>query len=169
MNGQNIHVIIGGGAAGVFAAIRSKCQNPQSQVILLEKTNQLLSKVRISGGGRCNVTHACFDPAKLVLNYPRGSKELLGPFHYFQPKDTISWFESRGVFLKTESDGRMFPTTDSSETIIDCLMEAASVAGVEIRKQQRILSIQKQINVMFIHILFPQLSVFRFQVKIPFS
>jgi hypothetical protein len=109
----------------------------------LEKTNQLLSKVRISGGGRCNVTHACFQAADLVKNYPRGSKELLSPFHHFQPKDIISWFEERGVPLKTESDGRMFPITDSSETIIQCLLKAASLAGVEIRKQQRIQAVQK--------------------------
>jgi predicted Rossmann fold flavoprotein len=128
----------------VFAAIRCKNQNPQSQVILLEKTNQLLAKVRISGGGRCNVTHACFDPLKLAQNYPRGSKELIGPFHYFQPKDTVDWFEERAVLLKTEPDGRMFPTTDSSETIIQCLLDEASKAGVEIRRQQRIGSIQKK-------------------------
>lgn len=144
MDNQIVNIIIGGGAAGIFAAIRCKNQNPLSEVILLEKTNQLLSKVRISGGGRCNVTHACFDPIKLVQNYPRGSKELIGPFHYFQPKDTVSWFEEQGVLLKTENDGRMFPTTDSSETIIQCLMNAASVAGVDIRKQQRILSIHKK-------------------------
>ncbi len=137
-------VIIGGGAAGLFAAIRCKSLNPSVPVILLEKTNQLLAKVRISGGGRCNVTHACFEPAKLILHYPRGGKELLGPFHTFQPKDTIAWFEERGVYLKTESDGRMFPVTDSSETIIACLLEAAASAGVEIRKQQKIQSIQKQ-------------------------
>jgi predicted Rossmann fold flavoprotein len=138
------HVVIGGGAAGIFAAIRCKTLNPSAQVILLEKTNQLLAKVRISGGGRCNVTHACFDPIQLAHNYPRGSKELIGPFHHFQPKDTIAWFEERGVSLKTESDGRMFPTTDSSETIIQCLLHAASTAGVEIRKQQRVDSIQKK-------------------------
>jgi predicted Rossmann fold flavoprotein len=144
MNKPIIHTVIGGGAAGVFAAIRCKALNPLAQVILLEKTNQLLAKVRVSGGGRCNVTHACFDPLKLTQNYPRGSKELIGPFHHFQPKDTVSWFEERGVVLKTESDGRMFPTTDSSETIIQCLLHAASVAGVEIRKQQRVESIRKK-------------------------
>lgn len=131
-----MNIVIGGGAAGVFAAIHCKA-------LLLEKTNQLLAKVRISGGGRCNVTHACFDPAKLAQNYPRGAKELVGPFHYFQPKDTIAWFEKRGVPLKTESDGRMFPTTDSSQTIIDCLLQAAETAGVEIRKQQKIETIEK--------------------------
>jgi predicted Rossmann fold flavoprotein len=144
MNKQIIHVVIGGGAAGVFAAIRCKTINPLAQVILLEKTNQLLAKVRISGGGRCNVTHACFDPLKLTQNYPRGSKELIGPFHHFQPKDTVAWFEGHGVTLKTESDGRMFPITDSSETIIQCLLHQASVGGVEIRKQQRVESIQKK-------------------------
>src|SRR5579863_6282075 len=144
MKKQIIHVVIGGGAAGVFAAICCKNLNPSAQVILLEKTNQLLTKVRISGGGRCNVTHACFDPVKMAQNYPRGSKELVGPFHYFQPKDTVAWFAERGVVLKTESDGRMFPTTDSSETIIQCLMNEADKVGVEIRRQQKILSIQKR-------------------------
>lgn len=136
-------IVIGGGAAGMFAAIRAKALEPSGRVILLEKTNQLLAKVRISGGGRCNVTHACFDPIKLAQNYPRGSKELVGPFHHFQPKDTVQWFEERGVALKTESDGRMFPTTDSSETIIHCLLSEADRVGVEIRRQQKIASIQK--------------------------
>lgn len=152
MNRQTTYVVIGGGAAGVFAAIRAKNLNPLAQVILLEKTNQLLAKVRISGGGRCNVTHACFDPLKLAQNYPRGSKELIGPFHYFQPKDTVSWFEQHGVFLKTEGDGRMFPTTDSSETIIDCLLKAASSVGVEIRKQQKIQSMEKKGDRFFIQL-----------------
>ena len=152
MNKQLIHIVIGGGAAGIFAAIRCKNINPLARVILLEKTNQLLAKVRISGGGRCNVTHACFDPLKLAQNYPRGSKELIGPFHHFQPKNTISWFEEHGVTLKTESDGRMFPTTDSSETIIQCLLHAASSAGVEIRKQQKIESVQKKENRFFIQL-----------------
>lgn len=137
-------VIIGAGPAGLFAAIRCKEQNPKASVIVLEKTNQPLAKVRISGGGRCNVTHHCFNPQELIQNYPRGSKELLGPFHTFQPKDTISWFEARGVFLKTEEDGRMFPTTDSSETIIHCLLTAAHLAGVDLRRQQSIQSIEKK-------------------------
>ncbi len=139
-----ICVIIGGGAAGMFAAIRCKEKHPSAQVILLEKTNQLLSKVRISGGGRCNVTHHCFDPNQLAKHYPRGSKELIGPFHTFQAKDTVAWFEERGVVLKTEDDGRMFPITDSSETIINCLLHAANLAGVDIRKQQAVQSIQKK-------------------------
>jgi len=158
MKKQIIHVVIGGGAAGVFAAIRCKTLNPLAQVILLEKTNQLLAKVRISGGGRCNVTHACFDPVKLTQNYPRGSKELIGPFHHFQPKDTVAWFEKHGVALKTESDGRMFPTTDSSETIIQCLVQAAYLAGVEIRKQQRVESIEKKEDRFLIQLENQQIS-----------
>src|SRR5580765_8593769 len=102
------------------------------EVTLLEKGPRFLSKVRISGGGRCNVTHACFEPRTLGTYYPRGGRELLAPFHIFQPRDTIEWFESRGVKLKTETDGRIFPVTDSSQTIIDCLLNAAKEAGVEL-------------------------------------
>lgn len=137
-------IIIGGGAAGFFAAVTAAKANPSAAVILLEKSNALLSKVRISGGGRCNVTHACFDPPLLVKNYPRGEKALLGPFHRFQPKDTIHWFESRGVPLKTEEDGRMFPVTDQSQTIINCLLQEAKTLGVQIRLQHRIKTIQKK-------------------------
>lgn len=133
--------VIGGGAAGFFGAIACAQANPQNKVILLEKTRQLLSKVRISGGGRCNVTHACFDPKQLVQNYPRGSKALLGPFTKFQPRDTIEWFESRGVALKVEQDGRMFPITDSSETIINCLLSQAKKSGVQIRTECGVNSI----------------------------
>ena len=125
-------IIIAGGAAGIFAALSAKAASPSAQVTLLEKSAVLLSKVRISGGGRCNVTHACFDPYLLSQHYPRGEKELIGPFHRFQPKDTIHWFESRGVSLKTEEDGRMFPVTDHSETIIECLLSEAKKLGVEI-------------------------------------
>ena len=123
--------VIGGGAAGFFAAITCAAAGG-GPVVLLEKSPMLLAKVRISGGGRCNVTHACFDPAVLVTRYPRGGRELRGPLHHFQPSDTVEWFGSRGVRLKTESDGRMFPITDRSETIIQCLMESAASAGVEI-------------------------------------
>ena len=101
-------VVIGGGAAGYFGAIHTKANAPHKRVVLLEGTRRPLTKVRISGGGRCNVTHACFDPKELIRNYPRGGRELLGPFHRFQPKDTIDWFESRGVPLKTEADGLCF-------------------------------------------------------------
>jgi predicted Rossmann fold flavoprotein len=130
-------VIIGGGAAGFFAAIACAQSAAESgertQVTLLEKGREFLTKVRISGGGRCNVTHSCFDPRALSTRYPRGQRALIAPFLRFQPSDTIAWFEARGVKLKTESDGRMFPTTDSSQTIIDCLMAEAENAGVHLR------------------------------------
>jgi predicted Rossmann fold flavoprotein len=126
--------VIGGGAAGFFAAIAC-AETGGGPVVLLEKSSMLLAKVKISGGGRCNVTHACFDPAVLVTRYPRGGRELRGPLHHFQPADTIEWFESRGVRLKTEADGRMFPITDRSETVVQCLMESALAAGVEIIRQ----------------------------------
>lgn len=136
-------LVLGAGAAGIFGAIAAKSAHPKIQVIVLEKTAVLLAKVRISGGGRCNVTHACFDPKALVQNYPRGQKELLGPFHRFQPKDTIEWFESRGVRLKTEKDGRIFPITDSSETIIACLLSEAKRLGVEIRLRQKVERVER--------------------------
>jgi predicted Rossmann fold flavoprotein len=128
-------VIVGGGAAGIFAAATLAEATEDLEIIVLEKTRQLLSKVRISGGGRCNVTHAEFDPKKLTGHYPRGNKELLGPFHQFQPKDTIQWFQDHGVELKTEEDGRMFPVTDHSATIVNCLLEAAKRGGVQIRNE----------------------------------
>src|SRR3954453_1078366 len=124
-------VIIGGGAAGFFSAINCADANRAWEVILLEKTSHFLGKVRISGGGRCNVTHACFDVRELTRRYPRGEKELISPYHRFQASDTVAWFEARGVQLKVESDGRMFPVTDSSQTIIDCLMREAKGHGVK--------------------------------------
>lgn len=138
--------VIGGGAAGFFAAIACAQTNPHHRVIILEKTRQLLTKVKISGGGRCNVTHACFDPAQLVQNYPRGSKALRGPFSQFQPKDTIHWFESRGIPLKTESDGRMFPTTDNSQSIIDCLLNEARKLKIDIKIETNVTGISKKDN-----------------------
>ncbi len=114
--------MVGGGAAGFLAAITAAEANPRLQVTLLEATAHPLAKVRISGGGRCNVTHACFEPKDLAAHYPRGGRELLGPFHRWQPRDTIAWFAARGVELKTEEDGRMFPVTDDSATIADCLL-----------------------------------------------
>ena len=125
--------IVGGGAAGIFAAITCAEANPHARVIVLEKSTSLLAKVRVSGGGRCNVTHACFDPAELIGHYPRGGAALRGPFTRFQPRDLIDWFARRGVRLKTEPDGRMFPSTDQSATIIDCLLTAARQSGVELR------------------------------------
>jgi predicted Rossmann fold flavoprotein len=126
-------IVIGGGAAGFFGAIAAAEANPHLKVTLIEAGSKPLAKVRISGGGRCNVTHHCFEPARLVENYPRGGKALQGAFSRFQPQNTVAWYESRGVKLKTEADGRMFPVTDSSETIINCLMTAADRAGVDLR------------------------------------
>ena len=125
-------IIVGGGAAGFFAAIACAEANHDCDVTIYEATAHLLAKVKVSGGGRCNVTHACFEPRELVKKYPRGSRELLGTFHRFQPRDTVEWFESRGVKLKVESDGRMFPVTDNSQTIVDCLQSAAEKAGVRV-------------------------------------
>jgi predicted Rossmann fold flavoprotein len=126
-------LIAGGGPAGFFAAIRCAELNPRLRVLILEKARQTLGKVLISGGGRCNVTHACFEPAQLVTYYPRGAAELRGAFTRFQAADIVHWFEERGVKLKTEPDGRMFPITDSSETIANCLRESAERAGVTVR------------------------------------
>lgn len=137
-------IVIGGGAAGFFAALAAKEANPMAKVAILEKTAVLLSKVRVSGGGRCNVTNACADPLPFSKHYPRGERELLGPFHKFCSTHTIEWFESRGVPLKSEPDGRMFPTTNSSETIINCLMAEAQKLGVEIHLRQRVEAIQKE-------------------------
>jgi len=125
--------VVGGGAAGVFAAIACAEANRGARLLVIEKGSELLAKVRISGGGRCNVTHACFDAAELVRKYPRGGRELRGPFHSWQPEDTIAWFHQRGVELKTEDDGRVFPVTDSSATIVDCLVGCAQQAGVQFR------------------------------------
>ncbi|MFM6016955.1 MAG: NAD(P)/FAD-dependent oxidoreductase [Dolichospermum sp.] len=125
-------VVIGGGAAGFFGAITCAEAHPQAHVTLIEASRQPLAKVLISGGGRCNVTHACFEPQRLVQNYPRGGKALLGAFTRFQPLDTIAWFAAHGVNLKTEADGRMFPITDRSETIAECLIKAAFAAKIEI-------------------------------------
>ena len=125
-------IVIGGGAAGFFAAIACAEANPAARVVLYEATAHPLSKVRVSGGGRCNVTHACPEPRELVKRYPRGGRELLGAFHRFGPKDTIAWFAARGVELKTENDGRMFPITDDSGTIVDCLRRTADQAGVKV-------------------------------------
>ena len=130
--------IIGGGAAGFFAAITCAEANPACRVTIFERGKAVLEKVRISGGGRCNVTHACFDVRELVKYYPRGSRELLGPFMQFGPEQTVEWFARRGVMLKTEADGRMFPVSDDSQTIVDCLQRAAQRAGVQVRMGARV-------------------------------
>ena len=144
---QNFDIIIvGGGAAGFFTAINIVEKNPKLKVAILERGKSVLEKVRISGGGRCNVTHACFVPNDLVKFYPRGEKELRGPFHQFCSGDTIEWFEKHGVELKIEDDGRMFPASNSSQTIIDCLMNATKKLGITILLGQSVQSIFKSEN-----------------------
>jgi predicted flavoprotein YhiN len=142
-------VIAGGGAAGFFAAITCAEAAPDAEVTILEKSTQFLSKVKISGGGRCNVTHACFDARELSVRYPRGERALLAPFIRFQASDTVAWFESRGVKLKTEGDGRMFPVSDSSQSIIDCLMNAAKAARVKLRLNAGLESVVKNADGKF--------------------
>lgn len=134
-------IVIGGGAAGFFSAITCAQADKDVEVTLYEKTTKLLSKVAVSGGGRCNVTHACFDTKTLASSYPRGEKQLKSAFSRFTTTDTINWFESRGVKLKTEADGRMFPKTDDSQTIIDCLMKEAKKAKVSIQTQTEVKQI----------------------------
>jgi len=139
-------IIAGGGAAGIFAAVACAEANPDCQVTVLERGKDLLSKVKISGGGRCNVTHACFEPNELVKNYPRGHLELRGPFHRWGPHETVDWFQQRGVNLKTEADGRMFPETDDAQTIIDCLLKAARAADVKIQTKCGLIAAQAKPN-----------------------
>jgi len=145
MNKKDV-IIVGGGAAGFFAAINIAEQNPKLKVAILERGKEGLQKVKISGGGRCNVTHAEFIPQELILNYPRGEKELLGPFHQFMTGDTIEWFEKRGVPLKIEEDGRMFPESNSSQTIIDCFLNEAKKHQVDVLYNHAVKSINKENN-----------------------
>ncbi|MBC5863796.1 BaiN/RdsA family NAD(P)/FAD-dependent oxidoreductase [Flavobacterium turcicum] len=145
---QNFDIIIvGGGAAGFFTAINIVEKNPKLKVAILERGAEVLQKVRISGGGRCNVTHACFEPNELVKFYPRGEKELRGPFHQFCSGDTIEWFEKHGVELKIEADGRMFPVSNSSQTIIDCFLKATQKLGIAVLTGQSVQSIYKKEHV----------------------
>ncbi len=137
-------IVAGGGAAGFFAAIACAEAEPVAQVTLYEASAHTLAKVKVSGGGRCNVTHACFEPRELAKRYPRGGRELTGAFSRWQPRDTVAWFEGRGVSLKTEADGRMFPTTDDSQTIVDCLESAAAKAGVRVVLSTGLRSATKQ-------------------------
>ena len=144
---QNFDIIIvGGGAAGFFTAINIVEKNSKLKVAILERGVEVLQKVRISGGGRCNVTHACFEPNELVKFYPRGEKELRGPFHQFCSGDTIEWFEKHGVELKIEADGRMFPVSNSSQTIIDCFLNATQKLGIAVLTGQSVQSIFKKEN-----------------------
>ncbi len=135
--------VIGGGAAGFMAGITAARENPKAEISIFEATFHPLEKVRISGGGRCNVTHYCFEPSELIRGYPRGGKELQGPFNRFGSAEIIEWFKKEGVKLKAESDGRMFPVTDKSETVVDCLINAAKKSGVSLRLGSRIRSIYR--------------------------
>lgn len=135
--------VIGGGASGFFTALRYAEMAAGKRVAIFEKSSHFLQKVRISGGGRCNVTHACFDPAELAKNYPRGSRELRAAFHHWQPADTVAWFKRFGVVLKTESDGRMFPVSDSSATIIDCFLERARECNIPLHQKHALTGIAR--------------------------
>jgi predicted Rossmann fold flavoprotein len=135
--------VIGGGASGFFTALQYAEIAPGKRVAIFEKSSHYLQKVRISGGGRCNVTHACFDPRELAKNYPRGSRELLGAFHHWQPSDTVEWFKRFGVTLKTEPDGRMFPITDSSETIIRCFLDRARQLNIPLYQKHPLVGIER--------------------------
>jgi predicted Rossmann fold flavoprotein len=139
-------IIIGGGAAGYFTAINAKEKNPELDIMILEKGNDVLQKVKISGGGRCNVTHACFEPKELVQFYPRGEKELLGPFHQFMTGDTFEWFEKKGVPLKIEEDNRVFPEANTSQAIIDCFQKAVDNLGIEVLTNCGVNSVSQQQN-----------------------
>lgn len=153
MKGNKRLIIIGGGAAGMFCAVNAARMATRVQVIVLEKTGKLLQKVKISGGGRCNTTHHCFEKAALVKHYPRGEQFLKKAFYRFFTADTVNWFKERGVALKAEADGRMFPVTDSSQTIIDALLREADRYGVEIRLNCPVKSIEKQVDAgMMVHI-----------------
>jgi predicted Rossmann fold flavoprotein len=142
LNMQKTLVIAGGGAAGFFCAVNAARLDPQLRVLIVEKTGKLLSKVKVSGGGRCNVTHACFSIEDMIRHYPRGARFLKKSFHEFFTPDAIRWFEARGVKLKAEDDGRMFPVSNSSQTIIDCLLAEAEKYRVEIRLRQEIRSVE---------------------------
>lgn len=136
-------LVIGGGAAGFFAAILAKEKNPILKIAILEKGKEVLQKVKISGGGRCNVTHHCFDAKELIKNYPRGYKELLSPFYSFGPQETIEWFAQKNIKIITEPDGRMFPASNSSQTIIDCFWDTAKSLEIEILTQNNVQKIFK--------------------------
>ena len=139
-------LVVGGGAAGFFCAVNAARLNPALQVTILEKSTRVLAKVRVSGGGRCNVTHACFDNTALLKNYPRGKNFLKKTFHWFAPGDTVEWFAQRGVGLKIEADGRIFPVTNQSQSIIDCLLKEADRYGVRVQLQTGVEAIQPSEN-----------------------
>ncbi|MES2647327.1 MAG: NAD(P)/FAD-dependent oxidoreductase [Bacteroidota bacterium] len=146
VNQLNNLVVIGGGAAGYFCAVNAARMNPNLQVIILERSSRVLQKVKVSGGGRCNVTHACFEISQMIKRYPRGEKFLKKAFHQFFTTDTIKWFEERGVLLKTETDGRMFPANDDSQTIIDCLLKEANNKGIKLQLNTIVTSLDYEQN-----------------------
>ncbi len=136
-------IVIGGGAAGFFGAIHAAEKNPGLRVLILEKTSKLLTKVKVSGGGRCNVTHHCYNPFSLAHHYPRGEKMLKTVFKSYQASDVAQWFDSKGVKLKNEPDGRMFPVTDSSQTVVDCFMREAGRLKIEISTGKFVSAVEK--------------------------
>ena len=144
--------VIGGGAAGFFCAVNAAKTNPSLKVVIVEKTSKLLSKVKVSGGGRCNVTHACFEIPALVKKYPRGINFLKKTFHQFNTNHCINWFEERGVSLKKEEDGRMFPDTDSSQTIIDCMLKEAAIYAIEIKTNSEVKQIKSEEDKFSLHL-----------------
>lgn len=178
---QNNLIVIGGGAAGFFCAVNAARISPSLKVTIIEKSHKVLSKVKISGGGRCNVTHACFEIDELVKKYPRGQQFLKKAFHWFSTKDTIQWFEERNIKLHTEADGRMFPITNNSQTIIDCLLTEADKYGVEVLLGYEVRQIEIISNSFILHIAnrqqltanficiasggYPQLSQFEWLLK----
>lgn len=139
-------IVIGGGAAGFFGAIQASEMRPGLNILILEKSTKLLSKVRVSGGGRCNVTHSCYNPFELAHHYPRGEKPLKNLFRHYNAKHTVDWFSGRGVELKAEQDGRMFPVSDSSQTIIDCFLHQVDQSGIKIRTAQEVANIMQNKN-----------------------
>ena len=144
-------IIAGGGAAGFFAAVEAATQNPALKIVILEKSTKLLSKVKISGGGRCNVTHHCFEPTPLSKHYPRGQREFKQLFRIFQASDTVNWFEKRGVKLKTEDDGRMFPVTDDSQSIIDCFLREAEKFKIEVQMTTEVDRVERNDDRFTVH------------------
>lgn len=154
MNKASSHyhlIVIGGGAAGFFGAILAAEKKEGLRVLILEKTSKLLAKVKVSGGGRCNVTHQCFNPAPLSQHYPRGQRALKNVFHKFQASDTVSWFEQHGVTLKAEEDGRMFPVTDNSQTIIDCFLKEVERLKIEVRQSAEVTQLEKKKDHFVVH------------------
>ncbi len=151
-NKEKILVVIGGGAAGFFCAINAAKDSPALKVIVVEKSSKLLSKVKVSGGGRCNVTHHCFEIGELVKKYPRGQHFLKKAFHHFNTVDTIQWFEERGIALKTEADGRMFPQTNTSQTIIDCLLKEANKYDIVIMMNADVKQLSKIADLFHLHL-----------------